>query len=298
MWNKKSVFLIDGSSYIYRAYYALPPLQTSEGFPTGAIYGFLRMILKILKNKKPQYMAVVLEGNKKPNFRKKIFSQYKAQRKKIANPLKMQIPIIKKLTALLGVPLYSVEGFEADDVIATLTKKFIENQFSEVVIYSPDKDLIPLIALEKVKLINPLTEEEITREKVLKKFGVAPEIFPHYLALVGDKVDNIPGVEGVGPKKALEILKVYPDINLLIKNWKNLPPAIKKLLKNTSPEELERNLKLVELNYNVPIENFTPENFRLKKPQYETLIKELEKLEMKSLIKELEKLRYTSRTLF
>ena len=122
-----------------------------------------------------------------------------------------------------------------------------------------------------------------------EKFGVKPEQIPSYLALVGDKVDNIPGVEGIGPKRAREILKQYHSVGEIIENWENLPPGVKKYLSKTSPEELKKWLQLVELDSNVPVE-VSEEDLKLKKPDYEKLKKRLEELEMKSLLKELEKL--------
>ena len=285
---KKRLYLFDGSSYIYRAYYALPPLKTKSGFPTGAIFGFLRMLLAFLKEKKPAYAGVVFDLPKK-TFRNELYAEYKAQRKPAPDDLKRQIPVIKELVRLLGIPVLEKEGYEADDIIATLAKRFSQKGW-EVVVYTPDKDMAQLLSLEGVKIINPLTEEEITPEKVEKKFGVRPEQIPSYLALVGDKVDNIPGVEGIGPKRAREILQRFRSVEEIVENWDKLPPSVKKYLSKTSPEELKRWLQLVELDYDVPLE-VSERELKLQKPDYEKLKLRLEELEMKSLLKELEKLR-------
>jgi len=190
------LYLFDGSSYVYRAYYALPPLKTKDGFPTGAIYGFLRMLLAFLKEKKPAYAGIVFDAPKK-TFRNTLFKEYKAQRRPTPDDLKRQIPVIKEVVKLLGIPVLEVEGYEADDVIATLAKRFSDKGW-EVVIYTPDKDMAQLLSLKGVKIVNPLTGEEITPEKVKEKFGVEPYQIPSYLALVGDKVDNIgPQREGI-----------------------------------------------------------------------------------------------------
>jgi len=283
----KKLYLFDGSSFVYRAYYALPPLKTKSSFPTGAIFGFLRMFLSFLKEKKPSFVAVVFDSPKK-GFRNELFKEYKSNRKPIADDLKVQIKPIKELLKLLGVPVLEIEGIEADDIIGTLAKRFSQKGW-EVIIYTPDKDMFQLLSLKGVKIVNPLTGEEIDREKVLKKFGVEPEQIPSYLALVGDKVDNIPGVEGVGPKRAVQILREVGSVENILENWDNLPYKVKKFLKNTSKEELKRWLELVKLktDLEIPLEE---KDFKLKKPNIEELKKKLLELEMKSILNELKKL--------
>ena len=282
------LYLFDGSSYVYRAYYALPPLKTKDGFPTGAVYGFLRMLLAFLKEKKPAYAGIVFDAPKK-TFRSTLFKEYKAQRRPTPDDLKRQIPVIKELVKLLGIPVLEVEGYEADDVIATLAKRFSDKGW-EVVIYTPDKDMAQLLSLKGVKIVNPLTGEEITPKKVKEKFGVEPYQIPSYLALVGDKVDNIPGVEGIGSKRAVEILSVYPTVGEILKNWENLKPSVKKYLSKVGKEELKKWLQLVELKTDVPLK-MEDKDLKIQKMDFEKLKKRLEELEMKSLIRELEKLR-------
>ena len=282
------LYLFDGSSYVYRAYYALPPLKTKDGFPTGAIYGFLRMLLAFLKEKKPAYAGIVFDAPKK-TFRNTLFKEYKAQRRPTPDDLKRQIPVIKEVVKLLGIPVLEVEGYEADDVIATLAKRFSDKGW-EVVIYTPDKDMAQLLSLKGVKIVNPLTGEEITPEKVKEKFGVEPYQIPSYLALVGDKVDNIPGVEGIGAKRAVEILSVYPTVGEILENWENLKPSVKKYLSKVGKEELKKWLQLVELKTDVPLK-VEGKDLKIRKMDFEKLKKRLEELEMKSLIRELEKLR-------
>ena len=282
-----TLYLLDGSSYAYRAHYALPPLKTKNGFPTGAIFGFLRMLLAILKEKKPAYAGVVFDTPKK-TFRKKLFENYKAQRRKAPDELKRQLPVIKELVGLLGIPTLEVEGFEADDVIATLCKEFSQKGW-QIVVYTPDKDMAQLLSLKGVRLINPLNGEEITPQKVEEKFGVKPHQIPSYLALVGDKSDNIPGVEGIGPKKAKEILEKYDTVDKLITEWENLPPALKRYFSSTSKEELKKWLSLTQLRFDVPLQ-VTPESLKVKKPDFGKLKEKLKGLEMKSLLKEVEKM--------
>ena len=283
----KTLYLFDGSSYIYRAYYALPPLKTKDGFPTGAVYGFLRMLLSFLKEKKPAYTGIVFDTPKK-SFRKELFGGYKAQRRQAPDELKVQIPVIKELVRLLGIPILEVEGFEADDVIATLSKEFSQKGW-EVEVYTPDKDMAQLLSLKGVRIMNPLTGEEITPQKVEEKFGVKPHQIPSYLALVGDKVDNIPGVEGIGPKRAREILKRFDTVERIVQDWEKLPPAVKRYFSSTSEEELKRWLSLTQLRYDVPLK-VSPEDLKIRRPDFGKLKEKLQELEMKSLLKEVERL--------
>ncbi len=287
MFSAKKLYLFDGSSFIYRAYYALPPLKTKSGFPTGAIFGFLRMFLSFLKEKKPQYVAVVFDSPKK-GFRTQLFKEYKSNRKPIADDLKVQIKPIKEILKLLGIPTLEMEGVEADDLIGTLAKKFSQKGW-EVIIYTPDKDMFQLLSLKGVKIVNPLTGDEIDKEKVLKKFGIEPWQIPSYLALVGDKVDNIPGVEGVGPKRAVQILKEVGSVENILKNWEKLPLSVRNFLKNTSKEDLKRWFDLVKLKTDIEIP-IKEEDLKIKKPEIGKLKEKLLELEMKSILTEVEKL--------
>ncbi|NPB05244.1 MAG: 5'-3' exonuclease [Aquificae bacterium] len=284
----RRLYLFDGSAFVYRAYHALPPLRTKDGFPTGAVFGFLRTFLAFLKEKSPTFVGVVFDSPKK-SFRSELYADYKARRKPAPDDLKRQIPVIKDLLKLLGVPLVEVEGVEADDAIATLAKTFSQKGW-EVVVYTPDKDMAYLLSFGRVKLVNPLTGEEITEEKVLKKFGVRPEQIPDYLALVGDKVDNVPGVPGVGPKRAVEVLSRYGSVENLVRNWDRLPSDLKRLLSKTSPRELLKWLELTRLKTDLDLP-LGEEDLKLKKPDWERLKNELLRLEMKSLLKEVERLR-------
>jgi len=283
----KKLYLFDGSSFVYRAYYALPPLKTKSGFPTGAIFGFLRMFLSFLKEKRPSFVAVVFDSPKK-GFRNELFKEYKSNRKPIADDLKVQIKPIKELLKLLGVPVLEIEGIEADDIIGTLAKRFSQKGW-EVIIYTPDKDMFQLLSLKGVKIVNPLTGEEIDREKVIKKFGVEPEQIPSYLALVGDKVDNIPGVEGVGPKRAVQILREVGSVENILENWDKLPLSVRKFLKGTSKDALKKWYELVKLKTDVKIPT-KEEDLKVRKPQMDKLRKKLLELEMKSILSEVEKL--------
>ncbi|WP_448583851.1 5'-3' exonuclease [Thermocrinis sp.] len=278
----KVLHLFDGSAFLYRSFFALPPLSTKSGFPTGAIYGFLRSILSILKTQKPSYMAIAFDLPA-PTQRKLKYSEYKSKRPPTPDPLKVQIPVIKELTSLLGIKLIEIPGYEADDLIAYLTNLALEKGFS-VKIYSPDKDVLQLVEDRKVLVINPILNEVFDEEKVKEKFGVGPKQLADYLALVGDKTDNIEGIRGVGPKTAINILKKYGSIEGILSRW----DEFEKAFPQADKEKLELAYSLVKLR---PPEHLEVDldDLKLKEPTIDVLKKKLEELEMKSIIKDLEK---------
>ncbi|WP_461832075.1 5'-3' exonuclease [Aquifex sp.] len=287
----KVLHILDGSSFVYRSFFALPKLSTSKGFPTNAIYGFLRMLFALIKREKPEYLVVVFDAPAKTK-REKIYSEYKKQRPKTPDPLKVQIPVIKEMLKIAGIPVIEVPGYEADDIIAYLAKKFSKKGF-KVKIYSPDKDLLQLVS-ENVIVINPMNNEVFTKEEVIKKFGVGPEKIPDYLALVGDKVDNVPGVKGVGPKIAIALLKEFGSVDSILKNWDNF----RRRFPNASKDELELSYKLVKLYTDLEL-NVNEKELKIKGADINKLKEKLKELEMKSLIPEVDKLfKYRQTTLF
>ena len=197
--SDKTLLLVDGSSYLYRAYHALPDLRSADGFPTGAIHGFIAM-MKWLRERYPAEHAACVFDAKGPTFRDAWYDQYKAQRAPMPDPLRQQIAPIHEAVHLLGWPVLEVPGIEADDAIGTLARVAAEAGF-DVIVSTGDKDLAQLVN-ERVTLINTMSNERLDVAGVLAKFGVPPERIVDYLALVGDTVDNVPGVEKVGPKTA------------------------------------------------------------------------------------------------
>ena len=200
----KTLYLIDGSSYIYRAFYALGRLTNSRGMPTQAIYGFAQMLLKVMREKKPDYLCVVFDPPG-PTHRHEMYDAYKATRQKMPEDLVTQVPYIKELVSYHGVAQLEKEGYEADDVIATLTRWAADHDL-EVVIVSGDKDLLQLVSDPRVRQWDPQKDRVFTEEGVAERFGVTPGQMVDYLALVGDSTDNIPGVKGVGEKTARQLL--------------------------------------------------------------------------------------------
>jgi DNA polymerase-1 len=286
----KVLYLFDGSAFLYRSFFALPPLTTSTGFPTGAIYGFLRSILAILKTEKPNYMAIAFDLPA-PTQRKLAYSEYKSQRPPTPDPLKVQIPVIKELINLLGIKLLEMPGYEADDLIAYLTQKAKKEGF-RVKIYSPDKDVLQLVEGNQVVVINPISEEVFDENKVIEKFGVPPQKLADYLALVGDKTDNIEGVKGVGPKTAINLINTFGSVENLLARWDEL----KKLFPQAEKNSLELSYWLVKLK---PPEDLNIDigELKRKEPNLSLLRKKLEGLEMKSIIKDLDKI-FAQRSLF
>ncbi len=280
----KKVVLIDGSSYLYRAYYALPPLKSPKGEPTGAIYGFLRMISSLMKDLSPEYIAVVFDLPGK-TFRHEKYKEYKANRKETPDELKVQIPKIKELIKLWGIKILEIPGFEADDIIATIAKK-AKNKGFEVIIVTPDKDMMQLIE-DGIKILNPVNGEIFDREKVKEKYGIYPEQFVDYLSMVGDTVDNIVGVKGVGPKTAAKLLNEYGSLEKILENLDSLKPRLKEAFLEAK-DRLKENRFLIKLKQDVDI-SIDIEDIKKEKANLSKLKEEFEKLGFKSLIKEIYK---------
>ncbi len=277
----KTLHLLDASSFIYRSYFALPPLETKSGFPTGAIYGFLRAILSIWKSERPEYFVVVFDAPT-PTKREGIYKEYKAGRPTMPDPLKVQIPVIKEILRLMGVPVLEVPGYEADDLIAILSGEFSKRGLF-VKIYTPDKDMLQLVS-DKVRVINPISWEVFDPDKVREKFGVPPQRLPDYLALVGDKIDNVEGIKGVGPKTAVKLIDRFGGVEGILENWEEF----QKLYPEAKREDLELSYRLVKPMLDAKVD-LSEEDLRIKEPDMEKLRKKLEELEMKSILRDLEK---------
>jgi DNA polymerase-1 len=239
---RPDIILIDGSSYIYRAFHALPPLTTSTGRPTGATRGFASMIRKLISTYPNVPMVMVFDAKGK-TFRSDYYKDYKANRPPMPNELRSQISDIKELTKLFKLHSEEVVGVEADDVIATLAKSFGSKH--KVLISSPDKDLAQLVT-DKVIQHNSMSDDFFDEARVLEKFGVMPNQINELLALVGDKADNIPGITKVGPKTAAKWLNEFGSINSLIDSIDQIKGVVGENLRNEQ-EYIKRNLFLVSL---------------------------------------------------
>lgn len=210
MPNNTPIILIDGSSYLYRAFFACPPLTNSKGEPTGAIFGVVNMIRSLINQYDPTHIAVVFDASG-GSFRNELYSEYKATREEMPENLRPQIEPIHTILKAMGLPLLCVDGVEADDVIGTLARQ-AEKENLEVLISTGDKDMAQLVS-DKITLINTMNNTILDPEGVMKKFGVSPEKMIDYLALRGDTSDNIPGVPGIGEKTALNLLTHFESLN-------------------------------------------------------------------------------------
>ena len=248
---KKNLYIVDGSSYIYRAFHAMPPLTTSSGRPTGAIKGVSNMMMS-LKNENDGSSIITVFDAKGKTFRSDIYSDYKANRPPMPDELRLQLDPIKSICKAIGFPIVEIEGVEADDVIATIVKIAIEEGYS-CVISSLDKDLMQLVEDPAVSMINTMTNKKFNEKDVIEKFGVKPNQIKDMLALVGDSSDNIPGVPKVGQKTAAKWLNEFGDLESIKENASSIKGVVGENLRN-SLDNLDRNINLVSLKQDVDIQ--------------------------------------------
>ncbi len=270
----KKFYLVDVSSLFFRAFYAVRPLQSEKGLPTNAIYGFLSMTVKLLKDMKPDYLAFCYDRPEK-SFRIDIDPNYKANRGEMPEDLGVQIPYIKKITEYLGIPTFEKKKFEADDVIGTLVK-WAEEQNLFCTIISGDKDFGQLIN-ENVVMFDSMRNKTYDIKAVEEKWGVSPSQFIDFLSIVGDSSDNIPGVKGVGPKGAQKLLKEYKDLNEIYDNLDSItPPGVhKKLVQSKEAAFLAKKLVTIckDVELDISLEGLVPKP--LKRDELRELLKEL-----------------------
>ena len=271
------ILLIDGSNYLFRAYHALPPLTTSRGEPTGALKGFRAMLQNVYRLIAPDYVACVFDAHAK-TFRHTLYPEYKANRPPMPEDLRSQIEPIHELVRLLGWPLLEVEGVEADDVLATLAKRAAEEGI-EAYIATGDKDLAQVVNAS-VKLVNTMTHEVIDASGVKAKYGVPPERIIDYLTLMGDKVDNVPGVQKCGPKTAVKWIDQFGSLEGVIAAADSVTGKIGEYLRLALPT-LDLSRKLVTINCDVTLE-VSPKELLLSKPNEEKLRAFYERWEMRS----------------
>src|SRR3990167_3182553 len=246
------LILVDGSSYLYRAFHALPPLTNSKGFPTGAIYGMVNMLKRLMTDFKPTDMAVVFDPKGK-TFRDDLYPAYKATRKETPDELIQQIEPVYQIIRAMGLPLIVIEGVEADDAIATMTHLATQNKMTTVVATS-DKDLAQLVS-PSVTLINTMTNVSLNEQGVYEKFGVYPNQIIDYLTLVGDTSDNVPGVPQVGPKTAAKWLHAYHSLENIIQHADEITGKAGDNLRATLPQlPLIQSLVTVKQDVALPVE--------------------------------------------
>ncbi len=260
------LLLIDGSSYIFRAFYGVrADLRNTQGFPTNAVFGFKNMLLQLLKQENPSHCIMVFD-KPGPTFRDEIYSQYKANRDAAPDDLKVQFDPIYKLNELLNMPVISIGGFEADDIIGSLAKRFSSQ--IKVKIISGDKDLTQLVTND-VNMLDTMSNILYTPESVKTKFGVGPEMISEYLALIGDSSDNIPGASGIGPKTAVKLFERFGSIDGIYQNINRLKGKQKENLEN-SKENVDISRKLTVIDCDMEL-NVSLESFIRKPPELEGL---------------------------
>jgi DNA polymerase-1 len=278
---QKVLYLIDGSSYIHRAYHAIKGLSNSQGMPTNAAFGFTRMLMKLLEDRNPLHMAVLFDARGK-TFRHELYSDYKANRPPMPEDLALQIPYIKAITKGFNIPSIETPGFEADDIIGTLAQQAESAGFS-VVIVSGDKDFAQLVS-DRISIFDPMKDKMTTLETVRQEFGLEPAQVVEFMGLSGDSSDNIPGVAGIGPKTARELIKSFGSIETLYSQIDSVksPKQKQNLLRCKEQAHLSRQLATICLK--VPL-SFDPDSFALKAPDEAALSRLFKTLEFRELQK-------------
>jgi len=279
---KKPVILVDGSSYLYRAFHALPSLMNSNGMPTGAIYGMINMLRKLLLDYDPEYVAVVFDAKGK-TFRDELYAHYKANRTAMPAELAEQIEPIQTIIQNLGIPILTISGVEADDVIGTLAHEAKKEKHT-VLISTGDKDFAQLVDSE-VTLVNTMTGAILNPTTVIEKFGIAPHQMIDYLALVGDPIDNIPGVPNVGPKTAAKWLQEYHSLKNIIAHADDIKGKVgENLRSNLSQLSLSQTLATIKIDVHL---NIHFNELKRKSPDDNALREWYQRLEFKTWLNEL-----------
>lgn len=278
--DNQTVYLVDGSAYIHRAYHAIKGLANSKGLPTNAIFGFTRMLMKLIDDKSPDYIAVALDA-KGPTFRHGIYKDYKATRPPMPEDMAVQIPYIKEVVAGLDITMMEKEGYEADDIIATIAL-LGSNQGLNVVIVSGDKDFRQTLS-EHTVMWDPMSEKLIDYESLKRDYGVEPEQIIEVMALSGDSADNIPGIPGVGEKTALTLIHQFHSIENLFQNTDKLSKASLKSKLEEFKDQAYLSKKLVTIDNHVSID-VTIDDLRLRPPIKDALAELFRELDFRSLV--------------
>lgn len=272
------IYLIDGTAYIYRAYHAIRNLSTRQGFPTNAIFGFTQMLLKLINDKAPQYAAMVFDS-KEPTFRHEIYTEYKANRPPMAEDMAIQIPPIKEIVNAFQIPVLELPGFEADDIIGTLAQK-AEKENYKVILVTGDKDFKQLIT-PYISIWDPMKDIWFTYESQ-KAMPIHPEQYIDFLALSGDSADNIPGVAGIGPKTAEQLIEKFHSLKELYGRIEEIPQPKLRAKLIDQKENAFLSQKLVTIHTSVPIDTH-PEGLFLQPPNSEKLVELFKKYEFRQL---------------
>ncbi len=275
-----ALYLIDGNSYVYRAFYAIRGLSTSSGVPTNAVYGFTTMLLKILREKKPGYFAVVFDAPG-PTKRHEAYEKYKAHRPAMPDDLRPQIPLIKEIINAFRIRTIEKEGYEADDILGALARQG-ESRGLDVYIVTGDKDMCQAVST-RIRLYDTMKEKITGEEDVVRRFGVEPSRFPEIIALMGDVSDNIPGVPGIGEKTAVKLLKEFGSLDNLISNPEKIKNARARKAVCAHMEDIRLSRELATIHYDVPLD-ISVEDLRPGEPDWPLVLEYFRKLEFSRLI--------------
>jgi len=274
------LYLLDGSSYIYRAFFGIRDLATAAGMPTNAIYGFTRMLLGLLQENRPDYLAVVLDRPREETFRRELYPDYKANRDAMPADLQLQFPYIKQMLQALNIPVLEAPGFEADDVIATLARRYAA-QGVEVTVVTGDKDLMQIVS-DGISLLDTMKDKRTGPQEVMERFGVPPELVADVLGLSGDTSDNIPGIPGIGEKTASELVQRFGSLESVLE-WKNLVSGKKRRDNLQAHADQARLSKvLATVRYDVDLE-VSLSSLQRQTPDLAVLIPLLRELEFEGL---------------
>ena len=281
--DKQTLYLVDGSAFIFRAYHALPPMNRADGTPVNAVLGFVNMFVKLLSDMHVKNMAVIFDAARE-NFRYEIFPEYKANRGETPEDLIPQFPIIREATEAFDLPCLELEGFEADDLIATYSKRAVEAGW-KVVIVSSDKDLMQLVN-DDVVMFDPMKGKTMDIAAVHEKFGVSPDKVVDVQSLAGDSVDNVPGVPGIGVKTAAQLINEYGDLETLLERAEEIkqPKRRESLINHAEDARISKKLVSLDCNVDVPV---AVEDLRAHDPNSPKLMAFLQQQGFKSVISRL-----------
>jgi DNA polymerase I len=277
--SKRHLYLVDGSGFIFRAFHGLPPMTRSDGTPVNAVYGFSTMLAKMLENHDADHFVVVFDSARK-NFRNDIYPEYKAHRAETPPDLIPQFALIREATTAFNVPWIELEGYEADDLIATYARMAVE-EGSSVTVVSSDKDLMQLIG-GQVTMLDPMKNKKITRDDVMNKFGVGPEKVTEVQALIGDSSDNVPGVPRIGPKTAAELMKQFGSLDEILRRAGEVKQKGRREALIEHADNARLSFKLVTLDQYAPVTN-SIDDFAVRAPDPATLLAFIQQNEFKTL---------------
>jgi DNA polymerase-1 len=277
------LFLIDGHGYIYRAFFALPPLSNSKGLQTNAVYGFTNMLLKIVREQQPDYLAVAFD-TAGPTQRHVEFEAYKAHRPPMPDPMVRQLPYIERMVEAFNIPKLVLEGYEADDLIGTIARQ-AEAQGLDVTIITADKDMLQLVS-PNVAVFDTLKNKRYREAEVRERFGVAPALVPDVLGLMGDSTDNIPGVKGIGEKTAIKLVGEFGTVEDILGRLTDIPqPKLRAALEQHA-DEARRSRRLATIAVDCPV-TLDLARFKRQDPDQGLLVALCRELEFTSLLKSL-----------